>query len=97
MDKRYYLALSMKVKIKARSYRYIHKHIIVHYNLQNNRTYRTLTLITIYSRYLIELKSTFWMVTFIIYSTNHQIIDQNYNKTKVQYKIPIVLTVIFCP
>lgn len=47
MDKRYHLALSMKVKIKARSYRYIHRHIIVHYKLQNNRTYRSLTLITI--------------------------------------------------
>lgn len=47
MDKRYYLALSMKVKIKARSYRYIHTRIIVHYKLQNNRTYHTLTLSTI--------------------------------------------------
>lgn len=47
MDKHYYLALSMKVKIKARSYRYIHGHIIVHYKLKNNRTYSTLSLITI--------------------------------------------------
>lgn len=44
MDKHYFLALSMKVKIKAKSYLYIHRYKHIQYKLQNNRTYRTLTL-----------------------------------------------------